>query len=115
MSKSAAPQVPWNGHRAFLSLHPWVGSAIRGAIVRAAQGITHRDKLNDLGSRLKLHQHALGAPAPPGHFPVVIAERLPTHTVDGKQLWIYTMMDGSVQISGTPLTEDGFLPTDALN
>ncbi len=97
-----------------LLLHNWLAAnpdTLPKSVPELAesQGITDRDKLNDLGGRLKLYPHAPGAPAPEGYAPVVIAERLPTHTVDGKQLWIYTMSDGSVLTSGTPLTEDGFL------
>ncbi len=78
-------------------------------------GIADRDQLRDLVGGLKFFPHAPDTMPQDGHHPVIIAERLPTHTVDGKQLWLYTMIDGSVMTSGVPLTEDGFLPPNARN
>ena len=78
-------------------------------------GISDRDQLNDLGGRLKFFPHSPNTTSQDGHHPVIVAERLPTHTVDGKQLWLYTMLDGSVMTSGVPLTEDGFLPPEPFN
>ncbi len=85
------------------------------AELAAALGIKDKGQLNDLVGRLKLFPHSPDTKPQDGYHPVIVAERLPTNTVDGKQLWLYTMLDGSVLTSGAPLTEDGFLPPNTRN
>ena len=81
----------------------------------ALQGITDEAQLRELERRCQLIPHEPGTKPVNGHHPVVIAERLPTQTLAGKRLWLYTMLDGSVMTSGVPLTEDGFLPPEPFN
>lgn len=79
-----------------------------------SQGIIDEAAIRELEARCLLILHPVGTPPRDDSHPVVIAERLPTRTLEGNQIWLYTMLDGSVRTSATPLTEDGFLPNESL-
>ena len=42
-----------------------------------------------------------------GGHKILVADREPTRTIDGEQLWFFTMMDGSVITSRQPASPDG--------
>lgn len=67
------------------------------------------DKVEQMRNRLLFFDHGADQHGTVNGFRIVMADRQPKVTIDGEQLWFYTMEDGSVMTMREPPPADGIL------